>query len=1018
MQRFPRYSALALFISIVCFLANAQDKQNVAKALFPVEQNNRWGYIDRMGQIVIPPQFEAASEFSEGLAAIKIDGKWGFVGEDGKVVVEPRFSGAYEFSEGLARVQVGGDKYGLYGKWGFIDKSGQIVIEPQYGELTAVGDASQGFHEGLAMIEVDNLKGFINKTSKVVIAPRFQYAYHFAEGLASVSETFNRDWGYIDHSGAWVIPPQFDFASLFSEGLAPVSVGGVCGYVDKTGNLKLKPTQKSLSVSDCGATYGGFIGGLSRWQFGDKYGFIDKSGNVVIKPEFDLTFDFSEGMAYVEKDGKYGFVDATGKMVIEPQFYNAKDFHNGLARVYYGARDSWGYIDKTGAFVWKTAPAVLTESDADAFVQVGHTRDLLFVGWSADGKLLASYSAGDGWIKIWNPQRGQLLWSIKATDLTASNPVKSPDGTLLASGVPDVAYDIQDASTGKVIWNIKAHSTSGERVTSPDASIVAERGRYGDASVKLYDAKSNALIRRLEGHPRIVYSIAFSPDDKTIASGSGDRTVKFWDAQTGRLLKTLSGHTEKVTSVAFSKDGATLASASGDDTIKIWDVSSGQLIRTVTGFTPGVSGIESVGFSPDGQMLVASSGVQVKIFETVSGKLLRAFETNEAHTSGGPVGMQMTTCCGSEARSAVFSPEGNLVVSGHEDGTIKLWDVKSGKLLRIMKGRSSDVRSVVFSPDGKLIASGNNDESGRVELWSVESGKLVRQFGGDSDYVRSLAFSPDGRMVVSGHISGVNLWDAKTGKLIREFEEGFSEDDQVDFSPDGKLVVSGGENQNILLWDVKTGKLFWHILPVEELHRSTPAEIAEQKLKEQRAAEEAERAEREVALLTQKVSITFDHYGEPTNPRETHIAETSQPNKSLSRQSKEEATGVWLRLRNDSTLPLSISTESIYLPGKERCGYQSTTGTFYNGLCEGAEIGIRIGVFDVKGKRIPYSFDFSGISMVPPKTSVLFSIPRNLLKEGRSIVVYYKFLKETTKDKLDDYGKEREIKFTESRLSK
>jgi WG containing repeat len=79
--------------------------------------------------------------------------------------------------------------------------------------------------------------------------------------------------------------------------------------------------------------WGSFDGGLSRWKIGKKYGYINKNGEIAIKPEFDLTFNFSEGTAFVEKEGKYGFINQSGQMATEPQFYDAKDFHNGLARV-------------------------------------------------------------------------------------------------------------------------------------------------------------------------------------------------------------------------------------------------------------------------------------------------------------------------------------------------------------------------------------------------------------------------------------------------------------------------------------------------------------------------------------------------------------------------------------------------------------------------------------------------------------------------------------------------------------
>jgi len=670
-----------------------------------------------------------------------------------------------------------------------------------------------------------------------------------------------------------------------------------------------------------------------------------------------------------------------------------------------------GYIDKKGTLVWKTDAPVPPESETISFIQTGHTRDLLFVGWSQDGNLLASYSAADGWIKIWNPRKGQLLWSIRAAGLNRSPELISPDGLLRASGVRGEAYEISDAKTGAVIWRIIAHSTSGERVISPDQVVVAERGDYGDASVRLYDAKSNSLIRRLEGHPGIIFAVAFSPDGNIVATGSSDRTIRIWDSKTGSLLKTLVGHDRTVTSIAFRRDVSVLVSGSKDDTLRIWDVASGETVRTTAAFTPGVSGIASVSFSPDGQKVVASSGIQVKLFETATGKLLRTFETRESHTSG-----DRTICCGSEARSAVFSPDGELIVSGHEDGTVKIWRVKTGKLVRVIKGGSHDARAVAVSPDGKLIASGKRGDNGRIELWSARTGRLVRRFGEQSDYVESLSFSPDSTRLVSGHLLGVRLWNVGTGRLVREFKQGYSQDDHVAFSPDGKRIASGGENQNVLLWDAKSGRLIWSLLPTDE-ETKKEAENEARKLAAVQAANrrKVRMADLEVSAWKKKVIVTFEHFGQPVNPLEQRMLEDGQPRKSIWKESPAEADGVWLRLQNNSPLPIRFPTDSLYLP-RSNCGVSLSNGSRV-GLCDGMEVSIQYQIQEASGKSFPSGIDFSGLSVLAPGTSVVFSVPLIHLENRRAITFSYSYVKENDKHELDEHGSPHRLRLRRTQLA-
>jgi len=146
--------------------------------------------------------------------------------------------------------------------------------------------------------------------------------------------------------------------------------------------------------------------------------------------------------------------------------------------------------------------------------------------------------------------------------------------------------------------DLKAANNSGWLKLAVIALILA----FAAGSVTKYE-RSSALAT-LKGHADAVYSVAFSPDGKTLASGSGDHTVELSEARTGQGLATLKGHDGFVTSVAFSPDGKTLASGSDDNTVKLWDAQTGQELATLKGHDDYVG---SVAFSPDGKTLASGS---------------------------------------------------------------------------------------------------------------------------------------------------------------------------------------------------------------------------------------------------------------------------------------------------------------------------------------------------------------------------------------------------------------------------
>ncbi|KAI8635427.1 hypothetical protein F5Y19DRAFT_11343 [Xylariaceae sp. FL1651] len=147
-----------------------------------------------------------------------------------------------------------------------------------------------------------------------------------------------------------------------------------------------------------------------------------------------------------------------------------------------------------------------------------------------------------------------------------------------------MGIQLWDATTGVYLRTLEGHSSSVNAVAfSPDGKTLASGS--DDKTVRLWDAATGVYLQTLEGHTSYVYAVAFSPDGKTLASGSDDKTVRLWDAATGAYLQTLEGHTGFVYAVAFSPDGKTLASGSEDKTVRLWDAATGAYLQTLEGHT-------------------------------------------------------------------------------------------------------------------------------------------------------------------------------------------------------------------------------------------------------------------------------------------------------------------------------------------------------------------------------------------------------------------------------------------------
>jgi hypothetical protein len=336
--------------------------------LHAVTVGGKVGFIDGAGKLVIRPQFDPltfinGTEFSDGMARISAEkpgpapsgscGRYvyGYIDDAGRLAVPPRFDEAEQFSEGLAAVRLSPARadcaHTSEDRYGYIDRTGRVALQADY-------HTARSFSEGLAGVCGEGWCGYIDRAGRRVIStpPGVFPTGAFSDGLASVN-TNDGKIGYIDKTGRVVISPQFYSASDFSEGLAVVSApGGRKGFIDKTGGTVVEPVYKVAYP---------FSDGLARVTVGGKNGYIDKTGRAVIEPRYGDAKDFSEGLAPVETGGLWGYIDKAGSIVVKPRFDLADVFVGGVARVVTGrprgdapsSDVKTGYIDKTGRYVWQ-----------------------------------------------------------------------------------------------------------------------------------------------------------------------------------------------------------------------------------------------------------------------------------------------------------------------------------------------------------------------------------------------------------------------------------------------------------------------------------------------------------------------------------------------------------------------------------------------------------------------------------------------------------------------------------------
>lgn len=411
-----------------------------------------------------------------------------------------------------------------------------------------------------------------------------------------------------------------------------------------------------------------------------------------------------------------------------------------------------------------------------------------------------------GTLTMWSTGTGEEETTLERGSYSIAAWGYSPGTEQIVTCHTDDIANVWDAETGAKLVTIK-NSHGG--ITSCSVSTNGTRLAIGfkDGSLDLLELPTGAQ-RSLDTEAVTVSACAFSPDASLLAIGLSDGTIKLWAADTGKELSCIAGQGSQIESLVWSPDGSRVlctvpvwdaASLRPSGTLKVLAVhraSASTSLRSV--FNSGEC-LDAVCWSPDGdRIVVGASDNTLKIIDAGSGKVVGSLHGHSRNVS-----------------SCSYSHDGLQIASASDDKTVKLWDATdlASAFGHELSGHLDDVKACAFSLDGRYLLSASYDKT--LGLWDGDSGVHLAIISGATEPLNSCHFSPDcAKIIVAGGRSSptgpgrgiLRLWDLGTDTEAMRFEGHEREVGCCDCSPDGTRIFSVSQDRTVRIWDAVTGK--------------------------------------------------------------------------------------------------------------------------------------------------------------------------------------------------------------------